>query len=118
MAEAGLHPGSSPDPLPLTAITRTEPESPTPYIPAPMGGTDYPWNMFRHDSLRAGATPASAPSTSALMWTYDTGATIYSSPAVVDGTVFISTYNSAANTGSLNAIDEYTGQLTWSYPTL
>lgn len=104
--------------LALTATTRTEPETPTPYVSAPVSGTDYPWNMFHHDSLRSGATLASAPATSALMWTYDTGATIYSSPAVVEGTVYISTYNGAANTGSLYAIDEYTGQLQWSYPTL
>jgi len=104
--------------LTITATTRTAPESPVPYISVPIGGTDYPWNMFRHDSLRSGSTPASAPSTSALMWTYDTGATIYSSPAVVDGTVFISTYNWVANTGSLYAVDEYSGQLKWSYPTL
>src|SRR3972149_10679851 len=95
--------------LTITAPTRTAPESPIPYNSAPIGGTDYPWNMFHHDSLRSGATPASAPSTSALMWTYDTGATIYSSPAVVDATVFTSTYNWAANTGSLYAIDEASG---------
>lgn len=103
--------------LALTSPSGTGPVNPRPYSSAPVGGTDYPWNMFHHDSLRSGATLASAPSTSALMWTYDTGATIYSSPAVVDGTVYISTYNGAVNTGSLYAIDEYSGQPKWSYPT-
>ncbi len=84
---------------------------------APLGGTDYPWAMFHHDPERTGATPASAPTTSSLMWTYNTGATIYSSPAVVDGTVYIATYDWTYNTGSLYAIDEYTGNPKWVFPT-
>ncbi len=73
--------------------------------------------MFHYDAARTGATPASAPSTSALMWSYDTGATIYSSPAVADGTIYIATYDWTYNTGSLYAIDEYTGTLKWTFPT-
>ncbi len=95
--------------------TSTGPETPGSYRFAPLGGTDYPWTMFHHDSQRTGATLASAPSTPSLMWTYDTGAVVYSSPAVVDGTIFITTYGTS--TGSLYAIDEYTGQQKWVFPT-
>ncbi len=51
------------------------------------------------------------------MWSFNTGATIYSSPAVVGGVVFIATYDWTNNLGSLYAIDEYTGQQKWVFPT-
>ncbi len=73
--------------------------------------------MFHHDSQRTGATPASAPSTPSLMWSFNTGATIYSSAAVDGGVVFIATYDWTNNVGNLYAIDEYTGQQKWVFPT-
>jgi len=65
--------------------TSRGPETPSSYSFAPLGGTDYPWTMFHHDSQRTGATPASAPSTPSLMWSFNTGATVYSSAAVDGG---------------------------------
>jgi outer membrane protein assembly factor BamB len=44
------------------------------------------------------------------MWSYATGAVVYASPIVVDGYVFIPSYD-----GKLYALDEYTGSLLWSF---
>lgn len=100
-----------------TIPTDLGPGDPKTYTSAPLGGTDYPWAMFHHDSQRTGATLASAPSSPTLMWSYDTGATVYSSPAVASGTVYIATYDWATNTGSLYAIDEYSGSQKWVFST-
>lgn len=76
------------------------------------GVTDYPWTMFHNDPARTGATLAYAPTTPNLQWTFNTGSIVYASPVVVDGIVFISSYD-----GYLYAIDEYTGTLQWSFRT-
>ncbi len=81
-------------------------------IPTQQGSTDYPWTMFHYNTLRTGSSPTTAPSTPTLMWTKATGAQVYASPAVSDGTVFIPSYD-----GNLYAIDEYSGQLKWTYTT-
>ncbi len=78
----------------------------------PLGSTDYPWTMFHHDPLRTGASLASAPSTANPAWSYSTSGTIYASPTVSDGMVFISSMD-----GSLYALDEKTGALRWSLAT-
>src|SRR5215831_15515758 len=85
------------------------PDSPT---LSPPGGTDYPWTMFHFDELREGVTQASAPSSASLAWSFATGAQVYASPAVVDGTVFVPSWD-----GSLYAINEYTGQTKWVFKT-
>ncbi len=97
---ASAIPGNSPSP------------SPKAFSSAPLGSTDYPWTMLHHDSLRLGASPAIAPGTANLMWTYTTGAQVYSSPAVTEGIVFIPSWD-----GALYAIDEYSGGLRWSFNT-
>ena len=101
----------------LPTIPASSSETPQAIPSAPLGTTDYPWSMFHHDSQRTGTTPASAPSQPGLMWSFDTRATIYSSPAVVNGVVYITTYDWVYNTGTLYAIDEYTGQQRWMFPT-
>ncbi len=98
-----------------SAIAGNSPSPPKMFSSAPLGSTDYPWTMFHHDSLRLGATLASAPATGSLMWSYTTGAQIYASPAVSDGIVFIPSYD---NSGTLYAIDEYSGQLRWTFTTI
>ncbi len=77
-----------------------------------MGSTDYPWTMFHYDRFRTGATLASAPSTNNQMWRFATGSFVYSSPAVSDGLVFATSYDTNAY-----AIDEYSGQQKWSFNT-
>ncbi len=96
-----------------SAIAGNSPSSsPKLFSSAPLGSTDYPWTMFHHDSLRLGASPASAPATGSLMWNYPTGAQVYASPAVNNGIVFIPSWD-----GVLYAIDEYSGALKWSFNT-
>ena len=68
--------------------------------------------MFHYDQFRAGATLASAPSTANQMWRFATGSFVYSSPAVSDGLVFATSYDTNAY-----AIDEYSGQQKWSFNT-
>ncbi len=82
--------------------------------PAPtlQGTTDYPWAMFHHDTLRTGSSPTTAPASPSLMWTKVTGGTVYSSPAVSDGFVFIPSWD-----GNLYALDEYNGQVKWTFST-
>ena len=76
------------------------------------GLTDYPWSMFRHDSLRLGSSPTTAPGSPTLMWTKVTGAPVYASPVVSDGLVFVPSWD-----GNLYAMDEFGGQLKWTYST-
>ncbi|HZY93345.1 MAG TPA: PQQ-binding-like beta-propeller repeat protein [Candidatus Bathyarchaeia archaeon] len=83
-----------------------------PILAAGLGVTDYPWAMFHNNAARTGATLASAPVVPNLQWTYPTGSLVYPSPAVADGTVFISSYD-----GNLYAIDEFSGTLKWTFPT-
>src|SRR2546426_706309 len=85
---------------------------PQPYSAGPLGSTDYPWTMFHYDQFRSGATLASAPSTANQMWRFATGSFVYSSPAVSDGLVFVTSYDTNAY-----AIDEYSGQQKWSFNT-
>src|SRR5438309_5657575 len=85
---------------------------PQPYSDGPLGSTDYPWTMFHYDQFRAGTTLASAPRTNQTMWRFPTGSFVYSSPAVSDGLVFVTSYDRNAY-----AIDEYSGQQKWSFNT-
>ncbi len=100
----------------LASAIQSEKVFPTPQIfsSAPPGSTDYSWTMFHHDSLRLGASLASAPSTGSLMWSYSTGAPVYASASVSDGMVFIASYDIS---GTVYALDEYSGQLRWTFPT-
>ena len=85
---------------------------PEPYSVGPLGSTDYPWTMFHYDQFRGGTTLASAPGTANQMWRFATGSFVYSSPAVSDGLVFVTSYDMNAY-----AIDEYSGQQKWSFNT-
>ncbi len=85
---------------------------PLPSSAGPLGSTDYPWTMFHYDHFRGGATLASAPGTANQMWRFATGSFVYSSPAVSDGLVFVTSYDMNAY-----AIDEYSGQQKWSFNT-
>jgi eukaryotic-like serine/threonine-protein kinase len=49
---------------------------------------------------------------SSLIWSYTTGGNVYSSPAVVNGIVYV-----GSEDGKIYAFDEATGTLVWSYTT-
>lgn len=75
------------------------------------------WPMFHHDPSRAGYSGSIAPSSSNLIWTFDTGNYVYSSPAVAeDGTIYVGTAPGGGGGGSLYAINP-DGTLKWSFAT-
>lgn len=84
--------------------------SPRSHSQGSLGTTDYPWTMFRGNSLRTGATAASGPAANNLMWSFPTSGLLYSSPAVADGLVFISSWD-----GNVYAIDEFSGMQKWVF---
>lgn len=71
------------------------------------------WVMFRHDMGHSGTTDTGGPAAEGTpKWTFTTGAAIHSSPAVIDGTVYI-----GSRDGNVYALDEETGQLKWKFKT-
>ena len=68
------------------------------------------WPMFHHDLALSGYSSSDAPSTNAMAWIYDTGSEIYSSPAVVDGILYV-----GAMDGNLYAVKANSGSLAWTY---
>lgn len=73
--------------------------------------TDW-WPMFHHDLHHSGWSTSSAPTTNFTLWTYTTNDQIVSSPAVVDGKVYVGSKDN--NVYCLNAA---TGVLLWQYNT-
>lgn len=71
------------------------------------------WTMFRHDLSHRGYTTSGNPANSAKpLWNYSTGAAVVSSPAVVNGCVFVG--GKDYNIYCLNASN---GQLVWNFTT-
>ena len=68
------------------------------------------WPMFHHDLALNGYSVSSASSTNITAWIYDTGSLLFSSPAVVDGTLYI-----GAIDGNLYAVNVNSGTLAWTY---
>jgi outer membrane protein assembly factor BamB len=74
--------------------------------------TDW-WPMFHHDPSHSGYSTSTAPNTNRIAWTYTTGGALgMSSPAVVDGMVYIGSGD--YNVYCLNAS---TGTQIWNYTT-
>lgn len=71
------------------------------------------WAMFRHDLNHTGNTDLNGivPQGS-LKWTFVTNGPIYSSPSVVDGTVYF-----GSRDGNFYALDAATGEKRWVYNT-
>ena len=87
-----------------TDATRTA----QPVIPP---GSD--WSMYLHDPQRTAATDDRVLSTTntgqlSKLWTFKTGGTIAASAAVVDGTVYVGSWD-----GYEYALDQMTGMLKW-----
>lgn len=70
------------------------------------------WPMFHHDLALSGVTEATAPDTSNILWTYSTGSSIRSSPAIVKEKLYI-----GADNGKLYSIDAKSGASLWTYDT-
>ncbi|MEM3823350.1 MAG: PQQ-binding-like beta-propeller repeat protein [Candidatus Bathyarchaeia archaeon] len=74
-------------------------------------GVDW-WPMFHHDLSHTGASTLHGPTTNRTLWTYTTGNVVYSSPAVVNGLVYIGSYDK-----KVYCLNAFTGELVWSYST-
>ena len=71
------------------------------------------WAMFRHDITHTGSTDQNGISPQgAVKWAFATGGPVYSSPAVVDGTVYFGSRDS-----NLYALDAATGAKRWEFKT-
>ncbi len=71
------------------------------------------WAMFRHDLGRSGATSSSSTlPQGTVKWVFSTGGPIHSSPAVVDGTVYVGSQDH-----KFYALDAATGTKRWEYKT-
>ncbi len=71
------------------------------------------WAIFRRDLNRTGSAgdPGPVPG-GTIKWTFKTGAAVHSSPAVVDGTVYIGSRDS-----NVYALDAATGEERWRFKT-
>ena len=70
------------------------------------------WTVFRSDASHSGAGKGNPALMGTLLWNYTTGNEVYSSPAVVDGVVYIGSLDD--NIYALNATN---GAKLWDYPT-
>jgi len=72
----------------------------------------YAWPMFRRGPDHTGYTPVAGPIDNTLAWRYSTAGTVYSSPAVADGRVYVGSYD-----GKVYCLNAGNGAFIWSYTT-
>ena len=70
------------------------------------------WPMFHHDLSHMGYSTSTAPRTNQTLWTYTTGGAVETSPAVVNGIVYI-----GSDDNEVYALNASTGALLWNYTT-
>ena len=70
------------------------------------------WPMFHHDLNHTGTSISTGPTTNSTLWTYMTGNSVYGSPAIVDGFVYVGSDDS-----KIYCLNATTGALVWSYTT-
>jgi outer membrane protein assembly factor BamB len=75
-------------------------------------GADW-WPMFHHDVNHTGTSTSTGPITNNTLWTYTTGNAVYSSPAIVDGFVYVGSYDK-----KVYCLSASNGTLVWSYTTI
>ncbi|MGA2385177.1 MAG: PQQ-binding-like beta-propeller repeat protein [Candidatus Bathyarchaeia archaeon] len=68
------------------------------------------WSMFRNNLSHTGYTSSTAPTTNMLKWSYRIGGGVESSPAVVNGVVYV-----GSNWGDFCAFNASTGHKIWDY---
>jgi len=68
------------------------------------------WPEFRGNPQLTGVASSSLPATLKLLWTYETGDSIESSAAIVDGVVYV-----GSEASDLVALDLDAGKLQWKY---
>jgi outer membrane protein assembly factor BamB len=70
------------------------------------------WSMFMHDASHTGVAEETVEPPLNLLWKYKTGGSIYSSPVVSDGVVYI-----ASDDSFVYALDAVSGSLNWKFET-
>jgi len=70
------------------------------------------WPMFGHDLQHTRYSPSPAPSTDDVLWSYETGEPVFSSPAVAEDKVFV-----GSEDGKVYCLNAASGDLIWSYQT-
>ena len=71
------------------------------------------WPAFRHDSTRSGSTTGGGSTNSVKqLWNYSTNAAVWSSPAVVEGRVFV-----GCKDCYIYCFNSTNGQMLWRFPT-
>ena len=86
--------------------------SQAPTVAAAEPGAAATWAIFRGDSGLGGVAAGTLPSEPALLWTYEAGGAITSSPVVVDGRVYF-----GADDYHVHCIDAETGERIWAFAT-
>jgi outer membrane protein assembly factor BamB len=76
-------------------------------------GPPVQWPMFHHDLSHSGYSTSTGPKTNRIRWTYRTGDVVWSSPAVVDGVVYVGSYD-----GKVYALSASTGVSMWNFTTV
>ena len=118
--------GTAPTPSPTTeqpTATATVPaeESPTPTPTVMASPTATPTAtptarevpMFRGNLAHAGVNPGPGVEGSpTLLWRFETGDNVFSSPAVVDGVIYVGSFG-----GNVYALDAATGDERWRFET-
>ena len=80
---------------------------------SPATGNDN-WAMFRGDLQHNGSIAANGPTENvSLLWKFETGSPIWSSPAVAEGRVYV-----GCRDGNIYCFNASTGDRVWSYQTL
>jgi eukaryotic-like serine/threonine-protein kinase len=74
--------------------------------------TSSEWRQFRGNPRLTGVAPSVPPDTLKVIWSYQAGEAILSSPAVAEGVVYVGVGN-----GDLIAVDLASGKLRWKYST-
>ena len=70
------------------------------------------WPMFHHDLLNTGYSTSEAPEENILIWKYQKEGTIFSSPVVADGKVYV-----GSDDWNLYCLDADDGSKLWNYTT-
>jgi outer membrane protein assembly factor BamB len=70
------------------------------------------WSMFNHDLAHTGSSTSITPTTNQTLWTFTTGGAVETSPAVVNGIVYV-----GSDDGCVYALNAANGALIWNYST-
>jgi outer membrane protein assembly factor BamB len=75
-------------------------------------GSPKPWSMWRGNTANPGVGQSGPSDIGLPKWTYATDGAVTSSPAVVDGRVYIGSQDK-----NIYSLDAYTGSKIWNFPT-